>query len=74
MSGYRTIVRNPDVLEPDNFRKRRNPDVQFSDVDCTFNILFGSLSSLQGPIMPLLMLAGFVIFILFNSLFSDLDQ
>ena len=34
LSGFQMNVWNPEVWEPDNFRKCRNPDVRFSDVDC----------------------------------------
>ena len=34
MSGYQTLSEIRTILQPDNFRKRRNPDVRISDTHC----------------------------------------
>ena len=44
MSGYQTLFEIRTISQPEAFRKRRNPDVWFSDVYCiSFNISRGWL-------------------------------
>ena len=53
MSGYQTLSEIRSVWEPDSFRKRRKPDVRFSDVYCTYLLLRQLVSLIMSLACPI---------------------